>query len=79
VTAKTKKVAERGRRTAKVSLKKASASEILAGLKVGRAEERRAMSAVASAKRSAHRVSGSVKRVSSAKRVSAPKGHAESK
>lgn len=60
VTSRAKKVSVKH----KVSLQKASASEILAALKVGRAEERRAKSAVASAKRSSHRMSGSVKRLS---------------
>jgi hypothetical protein len=50
-----------------VSLQKASASEILAGVKVRRTEERQAKTAVASALRTSRRISGSVKRASSSK------------
>jgi hypothetical protein len=69
VTANTKKGS--GRRDGKVTLKKATASEILAAVKVSPAEERRAKSAVASIRRSASRVSGSVKRLSVSKRRAA--------
>jgi len=54
------------RRHGKVTLTKATASEILAAVKVTRAEQRRAKSAVDSVKRRVHRAAGS-KRVSSAK------------
>ena len=59
------------RRQSKVTLTKATASEILAAVNVSRAEERRAKAAVASVKRGVQRLSGSVKRVSSAKRRAA--------
>ena len=49
------------RRHTKVRLSKATASEILSAVKVTPAEERRAKSAVAAAKRLTHRTSASVK------------------
>jgi hypothetical protein len=77
VTAKTRKASPR--RHGKVTLQKATASEILAAVKVTPAEKRRAQSAVASVKRGTSGVSGSVKRLSSPKRVTASKIAIETK
>lgn len=78
-TVETKTKRGSGRRHGKVTLKKATASEILAAVKVSPAEERRAKSAVASVKRGSSRVSGSVKRLSESKRGAAPKIRHEAK
>jgi len=77
VTTKTRKGSSR--RDGKVTLRKATASEILAAVKVTPAEKRRAQSAVASVKRGTSGVSGSVKRLSSLKRVAGSKITAETK
>jgi hypothetical protein len=73
--------AKKGSRPArKVTLAKATASEILAAVKVSPDEERRAKSAVAAIRKTS-RVSGSVKRLSrsASKRHAAPKLRLEAK
>ena len=77
VTTKTRKAFPR--RHGKVTLQKATASEILAAVKVTPAEKRRAQSAVASVKRGTSGVSGSVKRLSSPKPVTESKITTETK